>query len=112
MSLTHIALQALAFVFIFPLIGVPVSGGILVAILLAILYAVVLYVVKKLVIASWFLTFGISAIVTCFFFWLIPAVAVYGLAWLVPQYIAVSSPLSAVLAGFVSMFVSYLANDD
>jgi hypothetical protein len=106
----QIILQTLAFLVIFPALGVKVFAGFsIIAIQIAVCYAVAVVLIVRLVKVSWFLTRQLSVTQTYLLAWLIPTTAIYALTWLVPQYIAVLSPIGALIAGLASMLINKYA---
>ncbi|MBU6455822.1 MAG: hypothetical protein KGS72_28890 [Cyanobacteria bacterium REEB67] len=104
----RIALTALIFTFIFPMIsGVHFTGefwpqGIAYGLLMAAVAYLFTYVVGLFIVA----TLGIGAIFVLFGFWLIPAIELQILAHFFPQNLAFDSWGSAILAGLLLMVVN------
>ena len=104
----RIALTALVFTFIFPMInGVHFTGefwpqGIAYGLLMAAVAYLFTYVVGLFIVA----TLGIGAIFVLFGFWLIPAIELQILAHFFPQNLAFDSWGSAILAGLLLMVVN------
>ncbi|CAN5306493.1 hypothetical protein BH10CYA1_BH10CYA1_53860 [soil metagenome] len=110
MNFPRLFLLAIAFLIIFPapVFGIYIHGGLLTAFLLACVYSILLHIIWTLLEVSWFLTFGLSLVATLLFFWLVPALVLLAMGWLLPAYITVSSLLGAVLAGLVVMVINKL----
>jgi uncharacterized membrane protein YvlD (DUF360 family) len=104
----RIALTALVFTFIFPMIsGVHFTGefwpqGIAYGFLMAAVAYLFSYVVGLFIVA----TLGIGAIFVLFGFWLIPAIELQILAHFFPQNLAFDSWGSAILAGLLLMVIN------
>lgn len=107
MSFERLFLHTICFLVLFPVLGIYVHGGLIVAIGLSIAYALVMSLVWGLLEISWFLTFGISALLTFLLGWLIPAIGLYILAAALPQYLTIYSSIGAIIAGLIASFINH-----
>jgi uncharacterized membrane protein YvlD (DUF360 family) len=115
--LIRLALKALAFMYLLPLIpGIQFHGGFLAAACLAILFGVMLWVVELVAMALaaylTIATLGIALLVLIpvwiLGFWIMPAVALSLVADFMPQYLSVHGTVSAALGGLFMLVVAML----
>lgn len=113
--LIRLALKALAFIYILPMIaGIQFHGGFLAALGLALLFSLLLWGVEIAAMAvSAYMTvttLGLALLVLIplwiLGFWLLPAFALKLVADFMPQYLSVASWTPAVLGGLLMMVVS------
>jgi uncharacterized membrane protein YvlD (DUF360 family) len=113
--LVRLALKALAFVFLLPMLGgIDFHGNFVAAICLAIVFSLMLWGVEVGAMAlSAYLTvttFGLALLVLIpmwlLGFWLLPAFALRLVADLLPQYLTVAGWGPAILGGLLMMVVS------
>lgn len=113
--LVRLALKALAFVFILPMLGgIDFHGNFVAAICLAIVFSLMLWGVEVAAMAlSAYLTvttFGLALLVLIpmwlLGFWLLPAFALRLVADFLPQYLTVAGWGPAILGGLLMMVVS------
>lgn len=114
-TLIRLAIKALAFLYLLPLIhGIAFHGGFLAAVLMAIFFSLVLWGVEILaVLVSTYLTIttiGLALLVLIpmwiLGFWILPAVALKVTADILPSYLSVTGWTSAILGGLLLMVVS------
>ncbi len=115
--LLRVVLNALAIFFLFPVIdGISFHGNAFEAIGLAFFFTLLGWLVEVVaVVASRILavgTFGLALLLLIpmwiFGFWLLPAVALKLLAHLLPQYLAISGWLPAILGGLALLFIEFI----
>lgn len=118
--LVRILLKALAFGFLLPMIpGIHFHGSVVVAIGLAIFFSLIQFVVEAIAVAvSAYMaisTLGLALVLLLpmwlLGFWLLPAVALKWVADLMPQYLALSGWVPAILGGLILMVIGMVTGD-
>ncbi len=113
----RLALKALAFVYLLPMLGgIDFHGNFVAAVCLAVLFSLMLWGVEVAAMAlSAYLTvmtFGLALLVLIpvwlLGFWLLPAFALKLVADFMPQYLSVSGWGPAILGGLLMMVVSLI----
>ena len=115
--LIRVILEALAFLYLLPMIqGIQFHGTFVHAIGLAVFFTMMLWAVEALAVGIAAImtvsTFGLALLVLIplwvFGFWLIPAIALKLVADFMPAYLIVSGWLPAVLGGLVLFFIGLI----
>ena len=113
--LIRVALKALAFIYLLPMIGgIHFHGSFVTAIGLAIVFSIMLWLVElgAVALATWFTitTFGLALLILIpaylLGFWLLPAFALKLAADFMPQYLSVAGWGPAVLGGLLLLVIS------
>jgi len=113
----RIILSALAFYFVFPMLdGIHMTGDFVTALCLGALFAVIAWAAAKLLglIEGLFAlgTLGLGCLIiiplNLVAFWVLPALALKGVAILVPAHFAVSGWWPAFLGGLILLFINVL----
>ncbi len=117
--LIRIALSALAFLYILPLIhGIQFHGGAMTAVVMAILFAFSVWLVDFIAIAlSAVLAIGTLGLALLWLiplwllgFWILPAVALRLLSDFMPHYLTVAGWFPAILGSLVLMFIGLITS--
>jgi uncharacterized membrane protein YvlD (DUF360 family) len=118
--LVRLLIKALAFVFLLPMVpGIHMHGGFMVAVGLAIFFSVMQWVVELVAMAlSAYLaisTLGMALLLLIpmwlLGFWLLPAMALKLVADFMPEYLAVSGWMPAVLGGLILFVVGMITTN-
>lgn len=78
------------------------------AVVAGFLFVLVAYIVRWLLAAFTFLTFGLGALFILFFFWMIPALQLMLMAHWFPGYITIEGWGSAIIGGIIFMLINMI----